>query len=212
MKMKKFSIVSLFTMLLIGSIYSTQALAVGKGFYLQTGSGSATWDADFDSGFKSSFDSDTSHTGIGFVLDTATAKDKLFNYRLQVGYEKYEDKINGSSSKLKMKSLVIDQDFGFGLVRNKNIRFWLAPEIRIAFASGSPNGSNGYDVALVGFGLGPAVGINFHTSQKLSLALKVGYLKMNYSGAGNDNSSSSNNATYTVHENITFVNFSMLFK
>lgn len=210
--MKKLNITYLFAMLLITSIYSTQAAAIGKGFYVQTGTGSESWTVDYDITPQQTYDSDTTHTGIGFVLDTATARDRLFNYRFQVGYEKYEDKPNNSGNKLKMNSLVIDQDFGFGLVRNHSIRFWLGPEIRIAFASGTTEGINTYDVVSVGFGIGPAIGINFHTSRRMSLALKVAHLKTSYSGSATDNSSNNNNATYTVDENATFLNLSFLFR
>ena len=209
--MKKLNAISLFTMLLISSVYSTQAMAVGKGFYLQAGAGSASWDAEDD--FHSwSFDSDTSHAGFGFVLDTAVAKDKLFNYRFQIGYEQFEDKPTGSSRKLKMDSLVIDQDFGFGLVRNDRIRFWLGPELRVSFSGGTPDGYSDFDVVLFGLGLGPVMGINVHTNSRLSLGFKVGYMAMTYTGVGDDTSSANNDVDYNVDEGYTFVNFSMLFR
>jgi len=210
--MKKIGRVVVFAMLLISSAYTSQAMAIGKGFYLQLGSGGATWDAEDDLGTKWSFDTDTSYAGIGFVLDTATADDRLFNYRFQVGLEKYENKTTRTGSKLSMDSLVIDQDFGFGLVRNERLRFWLGPELRISFSAGSPDNSPDLDIGMFGVGLGPAVGINIHTRSRLSLAFKLGYMAMSYSGYGDDTSAADNNIDYTVEEHYTFFNFAMLFR
>lgn len=194
--------------LLAASVFSSQALAKGKGFYFHLGSGSADWTAEDDYD-KWTFESDTTHTGFGFVLDTATAEDRLFNYRFQVGYERYTDEIKNSTSKLDFDSLVIDQDFGFGVVRTDTLRFWLGPELRISLSGES---SDNYDTALVGVGLGPVLGINFHTGPRVSLALKSGFLRMTYNGTADDTTSNNNDISYDVDENIAFFSFAVLFR
>ena len=209
--MKSIKYLSGFGILLIGSVfYSTQAMAIGKGFYVHLGSGSADWTTEVDdTGFEFDTTSDTSHFGVGFVLDTATDTDRLFNYRFQVGYEKYTDEQNNRSVKYEFDSLVIDQDFGFGIVRNDTLRFWLGPELRFAIAAES--GDN-YDNALIGIGLAPAIGINFHTGDSVSLGIKGGYMVMSYAGGGGAKDDTRSDLTYTVDEDFLFFNFAVLWR
>jgi hypothetical protein len=207
--MRKSHAISCFAIALIGSVVSTQAMAIGKGFYVHMGSGSADWTADFDIGQTRDFDSDTSHLGVGFVLDTATDGDRLFNYRFQVGYEQFKSDSSSQLANWEMGSLVVDQDFGFGIVRNDNLRFWIGPELRISISADS---KDNLDMALIGFGIGPAIGINFHTSDSVSLGLKGGYMIMNYGGAGDDTSVFDNNIEYSVDENFLFFNFAVLWR
>jgi hypothetical protein len=186
--------------------YSTQAMAVGNGFYVQLGSGTANWTAedDFD---RWDFDSDTSHFGAGYVLDTASGSNRLFNYRLQLGYESYTDRVKDSRSELKFDSFIIDQDFGFAVARNEAFRFWIGPELRFAFLGES---SDGYDTSLFGVGLGPVFGIDFHTASNVSMGLKSGFLKMSYDGIAEDNLYG-NDIDYQVDEDLVFFNFAVLF-
>ncbi|WP_455212424.1 hypothetical protein [Kaarinaea lacus] len=193
-------------LLIISAMYSSQVMAVGNGFYFQAGSGNADWTAedDFD---RWHFDSDTSHSGAGYVFDTAAGTNRLFNYRLQLGYEKYTDRVRNSTSQLKFNSFVIDQDFGFAVVRNDAFRFWFGPELRIAFLGES---SDYYDTALFGVGLGPAVGMDFHTASNVTMGFKGGYMMMSYDGIAQDNLEG-NDIDYHVNEDFVFFNFSVLF-
>ena len=201
--------ISYFAIILISSAISTQAMAIGKGFYFHLGSGSADWTADFDNTPTRDYDSDTSHFGAGFVLDTATDGDRLFNYRFQVGYEQFKSDSSSSFANWDMRSLVVDQDFGFGVVRNDTLRFWLGPELRLSISSDS---KENLDMALIGVGVGPAIGINFHTSDSISLGLKGGYMIMSYAGAGDDTTAFNNDIKYSVDENFLFFNFAVLWR
>jgi hypothetical protein len=207
MTMQILKIFSSFAILLIASVaYSTQAMAIGNGFYIQLGSGNADWTAE-DEFDRWDFNSDTSHFGAGFVLDTAAGTNRLFNYRLQLGYEKYTDTVQNSTAELQFDSFIIDQDFGFAMVRNKEFRFWLGPELRFAFLGES---SDGYDTSLFGVGLGPAVGIDFHTDSNVSMGIKSGYMMMSYDGNARDNWDG-NDIDYRVNEDFLFFNFTVLF-
>ncbi|MGD8939633.1 MAG: hypothetical protein PVJ72_09660 [Gammaproteobacteria bacterium] len=193
-------------LLMAGVVYSTQAMAVGNGFYVQLGSGNADWtEEDYFNQWY--FNSDTSHFGAGFVVDTAAGTNHLFNYRLQLGYEKYTDTVQNSTAELQFDSFIIDQDFGFAMVRNNAYRFWLGPELRIAFLGES---SEGYDTSLFGVGLGPAVGIDFHTGPNVSMGFKGSYLMMSYDGVALDNWYG-NDIDYRVNEDLVFFNFTVLF-
>lgn len=148
--------------------------ATGFGFYGSTGSGSGDW--SFDNNLD--VDVDTAHTGAGFVLDTAVAQDKLFNYQLNLGYDKF--KIDSSGTELvDLSGLMISNAFGFGIVRAPGFRMWIGPEIRVAWPSGS---SSGLDYDLFGLGFGPALGFNFNLPGSMTIALKAGYQTINYAG------------------------------
>ena len=205
--MKKLNILSGFVIILVsGALYSSQAMAAGNGFYFQLGSGTADWSAE-DDFERWDFNSDTSHFGVGYVLDTAAGTNRLFNYRLQLGYEQYNDRVKNSTSELQFDSFIIDQDFGFAVARNNAFRFWLGPELRFAFLGES---SDGYDTALFGVGLGPAFGIDFHTASNVSMGLKGGILMMSYDGIADDNVYG-NDIDYQVNEDLVFFNFAVLF-
>lgn len=57
----------------------------------------------------------------GLLLDTALARDTLFNFRYQVGF--------GTT----MQNEDIFGSFGFGIVRTEHLRFWLGPQIGMSF-------------------------------------------------------------------------------
>jgi hypothetical protein len=57
----------------------------------------------------------------GLLLDTALARDSLFNFRYQVGF--------GTT----MQNEDMFGSFGFGLVRTPYLRFWLGPQLGMSF-------------------------------------------------------------------------------
>ena len=67
--------------------------------------------------------------GFEFVLDTAVARNTVFNYRLNLGYEKFESK----DADLDMESIIVDNTFGFAAFRNKVVRLWLGPQVRFSY-------------------------------------------------------------------------------
>ena len=207
--MKNLPHILYFAIALASCVTTTNAMAIGKGFYIHMASGNADWTAEDDNNFKRDYDSNTSHFGIGFVLDTATEIDRVFNYRFQVGYEQFNSDSTSKLADFDMASVVTDHDFGFGIVRNDAIRFWLGPEVRASFSFDS---KDNFDMALFGLGVGPAIGINFHTAGNVSLGLKGGYMKMSYFGGGDDTSALDNNIEYNVDEDFFFFNFAVLFR
>ncbi len=120
---------------------------------------------------------DEDSIGFGFAFDTAVAKDKLFNYRLNVGYQWIRHDYPSEfgilqDHEIEMNGLTIDNTFGFGIVRNRVMRLWLGPALRLGFLF--------YDVADVDFfefrlGIGPQLGVNFHLGDRVSLGITGGY-------------------------------------
>jgi hypothetical protein len=110
-----------------------------------------------------------------------------------------------------MKGLVIDNDFGFGVVRSGLIRLWLGPELRITYLSGD---DSGFDYDQSGFGIGPAAGVNVNLGDAMALAFKVGYLFNSYSGEmkGKTPMASTSDASYTMTEGLPTVNLALIFR
>lgn len=181
--MKKLHVLLLVVCLLVW--FAPAAMATGFGFYGTVGKGtirlenweSTAWmDPDADSTTRE----DAEFLGAGMVLDSAVARDRVFNYRLNVGYEKMkiefdrEDEIDLPESGLdQLESVVIDQDFGLAVYKSDSSRIWFGPELRIFFS---------HDES--GIGIGPVLGINLHTGREASVALKMGFLFSDFSDNG----------------------------
>jgi len=178
----------------------SQANAVATGFLVSTSSGEAVWE-DWTIPAEYTYDS-SEHTGFGFVLDTAVAKNSLFNYQLNFVFDKWEssDPTGAGPNTVDVDMFVFNNSFGFGIVRTEGFRFWFGPEIRVGWGDGAW-GANDFD--MVGFGVGWAAGFNFHVSDGLSLALKIGQQSsMHYAG----------NWDYDAEEDFTYFNLMLLFR
>ena len=64
-------------------------------------------------------------------LDSAVAKDKLFNYRMNLGYE-HVPRGSTDSTFAMFNGGSFENIFGFGVYRSKLMRVWLGPSLRIA--------------------------------------------------------------------------------
>ena len=106
----------------------TTAHAAGIGLYGAGGTPMINWKYN-----RTDFGSTTDHCyGGGLVVDSAVAKDTLFNYRFTAGYERYGSDNRflftepGSKTAHKFDMC---HSFGFGLVRTEAMRFWVGPQI-----------------------------------------------------------------------------------
>lgn len=182
----------------------SQAGAGGTGFLASTSSGDVEWEVGWPLSTKYQYDS-SEHTGFGFVLDTAVAKNSLFNYQLNFVFDKWEssDGPAGPPDTIDVDMFVFNNSFGFGIVRTEGFRFWFGPEIRVGWGDGSYGNA---DFDMFGFGLGWAAGFNFHVSDGLSLALKIGQQKnMNYT-------SDYDVVDLDAEEDFTYFNIMLLFR
>ena len=135
--------------LILGAAPSAQAFGYGPFF-------------EYNRAFvDSAFGIDYNIYAVGISIDTNVAKNRLFNYRLNVGYQWDEFSARGLS---------LDNVFGFGVLRTRAVRLWLGPSIRLG--ADSIGGTS--RVQLVAGG-GAALGVNLHTGNVGSAAITLGY-------------------------------------
>jgi len=189
---------------------ASSASALGLGAYYNLGWGSGTLNLDYDDdGYYDDdddvdFDADYRTRAIGFVLDTNVAKDSVFNYRLNVSLDKM-DIDNGPS----IDGFVMDHTFGFGVVRNKYVRFWIGPQVNLSYYQDDADHHNYYndddDFDEFGIGFGPALGVNIHAGDKVSFTVTSGYKFRFIFG-------SDYGVDYTGTEGQFYINFGVLFR
>lgn len=210
--MKRNCLVHLLVVFLVFGFMASPTMGIGLGGYFSTGSGSGDWTAQYENGVENDFETDDDGSGFGFVLDTAVAKNRVFNYRLGLGFEQknYEDEAGAT---LEIDNFVIENDFGFGIVRTPKIRLWIGPELKIAAGSGhvdtDVNEEVDYDVVSVG--VGPVLGLNVHVGKVVSIGFKTGLLfESIYGHAQAENSA--DDVDYTGDDTYFYLNFAIIFR
>lgn len=184
-----------------------KTMAIGIGLYVTSGSGSGNYDVDDDYNTWD-VDADIQRSGYGFVLDTAVARDRIFNYQLNIGLYDWSEEFE-NDSELDLRGFMMSHDFGFGVVRNKYVRFWLGPEIRLAYGSGDKDDNEGYDVEMVSVGIGLVTGLNLNLGPVVSFGIKAGYL---YEDVGGYADSWYDSNDYSGSDTMTFISLNLLFR
>jgi hypothetical protein len=132
---------------------------------------------------------DYNYFGFGIVLDSAVAKNKVFNYRFTLGYENL---IGDKMILLKKDSINVfsmNHVFGFGFLRNKYVRIWAGPMIGLGYGYSRSKISEYHVVPIIpiiykvttkksyegGYlDLGGVLGVNINSSEYLTLGLEIG--------------------------------------
>jgi hypothetical protein len=199
------------------------ARAAGFGIYGSLGGGNADWSPDtgwpWSPGDNAVFKKSTEHIGVGLVMDTVPARDRLFNYQLNLGYDQFRNYNRNAWGNAAFNSFVISNNFGFGTLINPTTRMWFGPELRIAWTEGSPDHYD-YKVRLFGIGIGPVIGVNFNYDDLHTFALKAGFQYIQYAGKGDGNFSHSTNLAtpasnaynYDVTERMFYVTVELMFR
>jgi hypothetical protein len=152
-------------------LVASAANAIGLGAYFEYGRGIAQQESGlgFDLDFKEN------KYGVGFALDTAVARNRLFNYRLNFGYQRSSREFDiGPGANVDLNGFTLNQMFGFGVLRTRNLRLWLGPSLRLGidFVDEDIPRANWLDL---GIGGGLAAGLNVHTGSIGSAAFTLGY-------------------------------------
>jgi len=190
---------------------AASAHASGLGFYVSGGSG----DSDIDSGYywwsiANSSSSDIETGSVGLVFDTNLSEDALFNYRLELGKGTYTWKKFPAGKEHKFDQTVMTHDFGFGLLRTEAIRLWLGPEIRISKINDEVGG---YDLDMMGFGVGLALGLNINVVDPVTIAIKASFLNQTMNGdVANDPGTGLISEDISTDDNITMVTAALIFR
>jgi hypothetical protein len=184
-----------------------KAQAAGIGFYGAGGGGTVDW-YQHDERFRKT----ARHQTYGFVLDTAPASNRLFNYQLNIAYDKFSNNNASAWKDTDLDGFMMSHNFGFGGLITPNIRLWFGPEVRLSWHEGSPNSFPNYTIRTFGIGIGPVVGMNFNVGERLTFALKGGYQFINYYGYGQgqfshttNDASSSNHYYYDPREKLFYL-------
>ena len=167
---------------------SSSAMAIGLGPYFNYEIGNMTL-TDIDYGWYSDedeLDIDNRRIAIGFLLDTCTSQDSLFNYRLNIGYgiSNVEPDVDNSED-TDGGGFDMKHTFGFGVLRTSAVRLWIGPSIKLYVDAYS---EDDVDLIVVGAGGGPEFGVNIHTGGLVSIGLTFG-LNFNFvsvSASGDD--------------------------
>jgi len=190
-------------------VSNVDAFGLGVTSTIGTGTAKHTYESNTYNGIDTEYKYDTSRASIGIVMDTNLSKDKLFNYRLGMVYESEE--FDRSGFKYQAKGGSIENDFGFGIIRNDLIRLWVGPELRLTYLE--KKWDNNSTTSLFEFGLGPVVGVNFNLGPVVTISAKTGYIFNGTGGIRSNNASNSYNDTDIKGSgNYPIFNLSLLFR
>lgn len=124
---------------------------------------------------------------MAFILDTAVAMDKIFNYRLHIGagYGHGKIKFYGGdpdewldlsathyekSNNLSFYDISCFSTFGFGIVRKEDVRFWIGPQIGLNFSDTIKY----YQYEALTLSLGPVLGLNVNSGDHFTWFFDAG--------------------------------------
>ncbi|MFH0976943.1 MAG: hypothetical protein V1874_14265 [Spirochaetota bacterium] len=172
-------------------LLSSPVKAIGLGVYLTGSVSHYNWTyQNYDYSYT---DEEISHksngykAGGGFILDTALAYDRLFNYRLNLGGAYIKLYNDSGVPDLKGTEFHCYNSFGFGVYRSEDIRVWAGPQIGFGMMEAE------YDMQTSGvyeynsfwtvfFSIGAIAGINYNYDNRLSLCFDAGFRYSSHGG------------------------------
>jgi len=216
----RFHIASLAALSLALAFAPSQSSALGLGAYFEFLRGEG--EVDFLGADDLDFDADK--FGFGFALDTNLATNRLFNYRMTLGYQHTDrdlDDFNftGLFSDIDLNDangFSFNNAFGFGLWRGPKHRLWAGPTIRLGvdvFDADTNNSNIDVDIVDVSVGGGAMIGLNLHAGENVTVGMSVGYQYLFVEeiviidGFGFDDTDS-----FDGHEHLVSVNATIFFR
>ena len=214
----KFIVIAGFS-LICTLLISAQLYALGLGVYGTGSKSNTTWTYHKDEIPDYDVDSKDSKIGGGFVLDTCLANDRLFNYRLNIGFNKVNidnDKNTFTSvygvKDVKGNDYHLYNSFGFGIFRSDYLRFWAGLQIGLGYFKGeydvsSTTGDGDNTFWTIFFSGGLVAGLNIHAGDIVTFAFDGGYRIKKHLGTA-DTGTSSLGVTGNVKElfaNVSFI-------
>jgi hypothetical protein len=113
--------------------------------------------------------------GIDVVMDTAVAKNRLFNYRISLECDNTIQKRDYlfCDYSYNVNRLVLANTFGFGFIRTRFVRLWAGPQFALSYEF--KNTSSTISDSKMYSKIGTVVGINFHTGEDTTLSFEMGF-------------------------------------
>jgi hypothetical protein len=194
------------------------SFATGFGAYLEFLH--AEGDIDPGTSIVDDLDYDAEKFGFGFALDTNLAQNRLFNYRLSIGYQHTDREFDNLTvgnfpvtfGNIEADGLSINNAFGFGMWRGRNHRLWAGPTFRLGVDVFDTN-DNDVDIVDVSVGGGAVVGLNLHAGRFVTIGLTAGY---QYLYVGEivyvDTPNFDETETFDGNEHLVSVNVSIFFR
>jgi hypothetical protein len=188
---------------ILAFVFCSSSLSADFGVFLQGSSGSGEFEPDDP--YDPKFDIDTETRSFGFVLDTATTDESVFNYRLNVGYSSFtlEDDYG---DELDSKGIYADNIFGFALMKSETFRWWLGPSLIVGYYSGD---DFDVDYSFFEFGVGIVSGMNFKLGSVI-LSPSIGVRWNGYGGIFEEKGTSYEE-DFTFNSTVGFLNLALLF-
>jgi hypothetical protein len=188
--------IPLLLLLMVAGASADRVFALGFGGYAYGGGGPVEGSYDFDGGPDLDMDGGTLHRGWGFVMEVHPAGRSIFNYRLNMGFEKFhacfdfEDTSPTFGPDFDAVGVAMDHTFGFAVLRHDVARLWIGPTVRLGFYAGEGDidevGVDG-DFVVAEAGVGAAFGANFHIGHRFTISPSIGYRRSAYAGINDDN-------------------------
>lgn len=213
--MKKFLVLSAVSLMLIISL-NAPAGATGIGVYGGFSYNEGKFQEyegldDVGSAYRAKF----YWAGAGLVVDTAVAKNKIFNYRMNLGIGKlWQEPISGSYN-IDIEGIrgELISSFGFGIVKMSFMRMWLGPQLglRVSYIE-----ADEFDMNFTSIFISPGavLGFNFNIGSLFTIALDGGFrynAGLNFATLQDSSDLLNYNSEYT-HGPEGFVNVSVLFR
>jgi hypothetical protein len=113
--------------------------------------------------------------GIGVIFDTAVAKDRLFNYRINIdcSSEMTQKDLIFANVSYSTNRLTVANTFGFGFVRTPFMRIWAGPQFALSYEFKNKNSAI-FDSRIYNK-VGTVVGLNLHAGKDMTFTFEVGF-------------------------------------
>lgn len=113
--------------------------------------------------------------GVAVIFDTAVAKDRLFNYRINIDCSSVvtqKDLIYANFS-YSINRLTVANTFGFGFIRTPLMRIWAGPQFALSYEFKNKN-STIFDSRIYNK-IGTVVGLNLHAGKDMTFTFEAGF-------------------------------------
>jgi len=216
---------AVFSILALGLANPGESSAIGIGGYFEFGS--ADGELDSSNSAFGDLDYDADRYGFGVAFDTNLAQNRLFNYRVTLGYQRTDRNFNDfpfnalpptlvsfaeDYADANGNGVVLNNAFGFRIWSGRHHRLWVGPSLRVGVDVYDTN-INDLDVVDVTAGGGAMVGLNVHAGPHLTLGLSGGYQYLyvgevfSLDGRGYDQTE-----TVDGHEHLATVHITIFFR